>query len=64
MNRQSHYDLRAALNYLRLAYQSMSVDQQEARKTMMVLSMELPTVEERLRALAEIVAFKTKEVGK
>jgi hypothetical protein len=62
MNRQSTYDLRAALNYLRLAYQSMSVDQAAAQKTVMALAMELPTVEERLRALAEIVVFKTKEL--
>jgi len=60
----SKYNLGNALMYLRLAYQSMSKDQMEAAAVISARNAEsedhLETVEERLQALAAIVAAKVK----
>ena len=56
----SKYDLGNALMYLRLAYQSMSKDQEKARLAVDRVSREQDTSEGRLRALADII-IKTLE---
>ena len=56
----SKYDLGNALMYLRLAYQSMSKDQEKARLAVDRVSREQDTREGRLRALADII-IKTLE---
>jgi hypothetical protein len=62
--RRSTYNLDTAFNYLRLAYQSMSRDQDEARRmiSMIVKPDASLTVKDRLRGLAYVVAKKTKEL--
>jgi len=56
----SKYNLGMSLMYLRLAYQSMSKDQEIARLAVDRVSREEATPEGRLRALAEII-IKTLE---
>jgi hypothetical protein len=60
----SKYSLGMSLMYLRLAYQSMSKDQEEAAAVISARRAEsddhLETAEEQLRALAEIVLAKVK----
>jgi hypothetical protein len=60
MTKGSNYNLGMSLMYLRLAYQSMSKDQEEARLAVGRVVRAEATTEERLRALAEIVAAKVK----
>ena len=54
----SKYNLGMSLMYLRLAYQSMSKDQEEARLAVDRVSREEAALEGRLRALAEIIIKK------
>ena len=56
----SKYSLGMALMYLRLAYQSMSKDQDEARRALESVFQTKGTNEALLRALAELVLEKTK----
>jgi hypothetical protein len=59
-HRHSKYDLANSWNYLRLAYQAMSQDPESAHTAVLALGRDLPTVEERLRALSELVVHKAR----
>ena len=60
MTKGSKHNLGMALMYLRLAYQSMSKDQDEARRALESVFQTKGTNEALLRALAELVLEKTK----